>query len=231
MTTRQDILDAITNKNGLLRFQPICDLVRDQVVAHEALLRLWGTSLEEIEPKQFVPLAVENQIVEALDMVTLHLLRKQLRLNVQAPPVPVAINISRRSLGNLAYMSGLLQSDITPRLRHLIFELKTSDIARDPSLLRIASRLSKAGAGISVTSDPNQPFPPPPFTLGDFQYLKVNMQTYQPSQLKALAEQCKAEGIKLIAEMIEHEADFVVARRAGVSWGQGYYLGRPTQKI
>ena len=62
----------------------------------------------------------------------------------------------------------------------------------------------------------------------DIELIKdIDSNEYQRSFVKHFADFCKENGIKLVAEGIETQAELETAAGIGVTYGQGYYLYPP----
>ena len=145
-----ELRNILQDKQGVVCLHPMSEVETRKPGFHEVLLRLLNARGDEIQPRQFIPTAVQHTMMPWLDMLTLDLLETQVRVLKETPPTPISINISRHSLLHQPYMDRLQSEAWKDLLPHLMFELKTGDITRDVTVLKNLIGLKAGGTTLCV---------------------------------------------------------------------------------
>lgn len=89
-----------------LHYQPQIDLATGQVVGLEALARISETSLEEVSPEIFIPLAQEMGLMTDIGHATLTQLKQDLPVWIDRyPSIRIGINFSMQELVHPTFFS------------------------------------------------------------------------------------------------------------------------------
>ncbi len=219
---------------GTLELQPIFDLTTGQVVIHEVLLRLLDARGDELLPKEFIPTAVEFNMLPEIDFLALRLLEDQAKILKNEPPTRLSLNISRRTLAYQPYIDKLISSAWQNIGKSLMFEVKSSDIGQDVEAIKTMRRLK--GVGICLCVD-YQKGGAKVVELAKglgFDYLKINAvgisSTFTDSELKDVMAACAAarkDDFKVIFERVETETDYKAIKKLSPQYAQGFLFGLP----
>lgn len=228
---RRRLRQALGNGGLLFHGQPILELKSGEVHHHELLVRM-RLDGELVLPGSFLPFAEETELIRDLDLWAVE------RGIALARGVPVAINLSARSLGSrglLSVIEGKL-SENRSLVRNLTFEITETAAAENMQGAReLAWELSRMGCGVALDDFGTG--------YGSFTYLR----NLPVSQLKIDSEfiiglrsdnadrrvvesmVSVARNFEMItvAEGVEDRATFELLGELGIDLVQGYYVGRP----
>ena len=221
-------------------FQPQFSLETGEVVGAEALSRWIHPRLGLIAPGEFIPMAERLGLVGGIGDVMLRLGCNAARdWQDQGHPIEVAVNVSILQLRNSTIVdtvAGLLgEFSLAPSL--LTLEVtETTPVTDVPEAVDIVHRLSKLGVNISIDDFGAAYASPEQVIALQATELKVDQSLVQETR-GAHAEDLaravafgKAQGMRLVAEGIETEAQLARVRELHCDRGQGYLLSRPTTK-
>ncbi|NHH99124.1 bifunctional diguanylate cyclase/phosphodiesterase [Oceanimonas sp. MB9] len=155
MRLQHDLMDAIHQGGLRLHYQPIVDTQSGRVTKLEALVRWQHEELGAISPVEFVPVAEESGLVQALgDWVLNRACTDLRRLHQAGYPLQMAINRSSLEFQSLGlageeWLAIIERHQLSPR--HLIFEITESLFMQgnEHHLERI-SALRRAGCRIAI---------------------------------------------------------------------------------
>jgi diguanylate cyclase (GGDEF)-like protein/PAS domain S-box-containing protein len=242
---RQDVLaglswsqllkDALAQERFVLYGQPIVDLSNGKTVRHELLLRMLGADGEVIAPMRFLPAAVRFGFMPRIDR---WVIAQAAELAGACPGRGLAVNLASTTIaerGLVAFIAAELErTGADPA--DVSFEISEADVIANLDHARVVCEQLRA-LGCEVALDD--------FGSGfsGFSYLKaltVDVLKIDGQFVKELHENRLD---LLVVEAVQHVADglglptvaeYVPDRRVaqllselGVSYGQGYYLGRP----
>ena len=229
----------------LLEYQPQVDLLTRRVVGVETLIRWQHPHFGRIEPARFIALAEETGLIVPIGDWVLKTACAQHRAWVEAglPAIKIAVNLSARQLKDPGLAARVLQlvaqAGVTPRCLELeITEgVLMDDLARNRTTLA-----ALRGAGLQVSIDD--------FSTG---YSSLNYLSELPVDIlkmdgqfvrrlgSGLDERCvRAQaiaeaivsiahklGLKVIAEAVETEEQYVALAQLGCDQAQGFLFHRP----
>ncbi|MBV8604320.1 MAG: phosphodiesterase [Pelomonas sp.] len=228
-------------KHRLLRtvFQPIVRLDSGQVFGHEALVRGPAGSSFELPDALFAAARHEGLSVELEQQCALQALTDWSRLGL---PGKLLINMSASALAetftdaradrNIALLTAL---EIEPV--RVMIELTEHERVTDIQLLgRAILRLRQLGFGIALDDFGDGRSSLRLWSEIQPDIVKIDKYFTQslpdhPGKLqtfRALLQLAETFGAQLVAEGIEHAEELRVLRDLGVSFGQGWFLGRPS---
>lgn len=220
-----------------LVFQPLYDLVSGDLVAAEALLRWTHPTLGSVPPDEFIPLAEETGQINAIgDWV----------LDTAAAEVAAWEHRGR-------YLPRLLVNVSTQQFDDPNFVERVEEVLAEHGLApdRVTLEMTESQlAGMSVTDDLNRLHAVGINTaIDDFgaghsslarlsrlssHLLKIDREFIvgidEPAcrvVLEAVTALAQTLDMATVAEGIETEAQRDVARKCGITWGQGYLFARP----
>lgn len=240
-------LEAVLEQNtGLeLRFQPQFDLATRELCGAEVLLRWFDSELGWISPSEFIPLAEERGLINAITRRVLKMVGKQRRLwQDQGLFVPdriqikLAVNVSAHDLEDERFTADLLdllkQEGVAPQCFEL--ELTETGLMRDPEdAIRMLHHLKDQGFALAIDD----------FGTGhsslnylreiNADLLKIDMSFVQNLDqdeanqviVKTIIAMAHIFGMKTLAEGIESQAVADELASMGCDYGQGYNFARP----
>jgi diguanylate cyclase (GGDEF)-like protein len=231
-----DLRTALTRDEFELHYHPIVDIRTNEIADVEALIRWRHPERGQIEPADFIPLAEESGLINAIGE---WVLRRACTDAAGWPPqLKVAANLSpvqfRR--GNLVdIVSGILaESGLSPD--RLMLEITESVLMQGSTenfetlhrlrKLGIAIVLDDFGTGYSSLSY---------LRLFPFDQIKIDQSFVSELSsnadcaaiVSAVASLGRSLHIDTVAEGIETEDQLVLARAAGCTHAQGFLFGRP----
>jgi diguanylate cyclase (GGDEF)-like protein len=229
------IKDALASDRFVLHFQPVVRLSDGHTTHHEVLLRMLDGEGQLIYPNTFLPAAERFGLMPALD----HWMIGQTIATLQAHPHDhFFVNLSGRSLGNdtlLPFIETTLRhSGVAPS--RLGFEITETTVSQDAARIESWIREVKA-LGCR-------------FALGDFgtggtsfatlRNLRVDQIKIDGSFIRSLDSDPRSHDIvramhmlaqsfgkETVAEFVETDAIRGIVQEMGLTYGQGFALGKP----
>jgi diguanylate cyclase (GGDEF)-like protein/PAS domain S-box-containing protein len=240
MVLEKHLRRALERNQFALLYQPQIALDSGQVVGVEALIRWQHPELGLIPPDEFVPLAEENGLIEALGIWVLRAACQQYRTwrEARLPGLRLAINMSARQFQR----SGLEQrirdvlGDTGMDARWLELELTESVLMQEGdhaagllgnlSEMGISLALDDFGTGYSSLSYLKR-FPISRVKIDRSFVCDINTNEGDAALARAVIAMAHGLGVEVLAEGIESLEQLAILRRYGCDEGQGYFLGRP----
>ncbi len=240
MSWQQRIKKTIAEDGFVLVYQPIVELASGEAHHFEALTRLKDDP--QASPFKFVTMAEQLDLIADYDWAVMQRAFQIQRDAGPADAVPIAVNVSGRSLASEKFVSDVtslvkLNSDLC---EYILFEVTESSKISD---LQSANKSLKQfrELGIHVCLDD--------FGVGAaaFEYLrclKVDFvkidgsfvreaahSKFSGGFIKSIAALCTDLGIETIAEFVEDDASARLLLASGVDHGQGWHFGKPDGKV
>ena len=230
---------ALENGELVLHYQPKLDMRDGSLVGVEALVR-WKHPLRGfLPPSEFIPLAEQTGLIYPL---THWVLEAALRLHrawrAQSLDIPVAVNLSRRTLHDprLPEMVAQLLARYAVPPSALVLEITESSLMADP--LHAGENLAQLRAhGVKMSIDD---FGTGYSSLDSLKDLSVDELKIDRSFIQAMAIDASARAIvraiidladalklRAVAEGVEDRATWEVLVGLGCDVAQGYFLCRP----
>lgn len=220
-----------------LHFQPIVNLDSGELSHYEMLSRFRG----EGSTQEWIIFGEDIGMAPDFDIAVCERAINYLLYKSQAHRTKFAINLSGQSMQNeqffkTLYAKLLLHKELANRL---IFEITESTMMQDLDMVNYFIQALQ-GDGYEVCLDD--------FGAGSasFQYLhrlnvnyvkidgaytrRILTSERDTVMVKNLAQLCRDLNIKVIAEMVEEQAQADRLRNLGIQFGQGYYFGKPAAK-
>lgn len=230
---------ALANDEFLLHYQPIFDVARGELIGVEALLRWHDPDRGNVPPGEFIGLAEETGLIEAIgDWVVGAVCRQQAAWSARGYEPQISFNVSPRQLRRLDFadrVAGhLAATGANPR--KLTAELTESATMEDPieteKILRalhtlgLSLALDDFGSGYSSLSRLREM---PVATLKiDRAFMREVPDNHEASAcLTAILSLSIALGRTAVAEGVETEAQRAFLADAGCPLAQGFLLARP----
>jgi EAL domain-containing protein (putative c-di-GMP-specific phosphodiesterase class I) len=240
-------LQVMAKQQLFVKFQPIFDLKRGEVVAYECLARAETEDGQCFGGQQLIDAAVSLRLTREFDelarMTSLEAIA-HLRQKLERPDSPLFfINILPNSLTHTAHnleqtLQPILDLGINPR--QIVFELaETEIISRPPELPGIINRLRDWGVGFAIDDLYSN-------VSLDHYYLEFHPNVikldrrlvdkcgrYQLKQIiiKSLVTSAHELGIRVLAEGLEDWQDIEFCSDLGVDYGQGFGLALPERTL
>lgn len=212
--------------------QPIVDLETGEIHHYELLLRLPGG-----KPVQdSVTFAENTGLIYEIDTAMTEIAAAFLREDFDRPAL--AVNLSGKSLTNMAWGKRFLKllADLKIDRSRLSFELtETANVTNIKAANAVIQKIRERGhqvclddfgagsAGFHYLRD----FPADIVKIDGSYIKRFENSKRDATLLKGMVNICRSVGAKTVAEMIETEAQAKTLKGFGVTYGQGYYFGKP----
>jgi EAL domain-containing protein (putative c-di-GMP-specific phosphodiesterase class I) len=237
LTTR--LRRAVEQKHWVLHWQPIVELDHGTVTGLEALIRWREPNGGIVPPGEFIPIAEELGLIEAIgDWVIDELARQRKVWEAQGIDVRLGFNLSPRQL-----WSGRLAEKLTEKLaaaevnpHDVVVEITESTAMADPDRTqRVLSDLHAWGLTLAIDD-----FGTGYSSLARLKHLPVDILKIDRSfihdvdsdedsrrMVEAMIQLAHGLGMMPLAEGIETEGELAFLRAAGCTRGQGFLFSRP----
>ncbi|WP_262927231.1 bifunctional diguanylate cyclase/phosphodiesterase [Phytohalomonas tamaricis] len=228
---------ALQENRFELMVQPILCLEDHSIKHYEVLVRLKNEEGHLVAPSLFIPVAERSGQIIEIDRWVLRASLQLLR-SVQDEGICLAVNLSGHSLHDAGLEHFLAQefaaSGADPH--HLILEVTETAAVTDFATARgvmqgirnlgCQTALDDFGVGFSSFHYLGQL--PADYIKIDGSFIQ-NLLTSHEDRLivKAIAEIAAGFGKQTIAEFVDQAAILPILREYGITYAQGYYLGRP----
>jgi diguanylate cyclase (GGDEF)-like protein/PAS domain S-box-containing protein len=243
VTLKDKIEQALANNLFTLYYQPIQKIKTGTIYYYEVLIRMIEKDGTITMPGEFIPVAERTGLIHQINHFVLSTaIEKLVNLCDQGFDITLSINLSGRVIDDPELLPRLTQllntSGIDPT--RLVFELtETAALADVNAAVRLMSSLQALGCRFALDD----------FGVGfsSFYYLRElpldivkidgsfirQLPTNSMDQVfvKALTEMATALGKDTVAEFVEDESTLILLEELGVTYAQGYYIGRPSPTI
>ena len=237
LTTR--LRRAVEQKHWVLHWQPVVELAGGTVSGLEALIRWREPNGGIVPPGEFIPIAEELGLIEAIgDWVIDEVARQRKAWEAEGIDVRVGFNLSPRQIwsGRLAekMMEKLSGAGVDPH--DVIVEITESTARADPDRTqRVLSELHAWGLTLAIDD-----FGTGYSSLARLKHLPVDILKIDRSfihdvdrdedsgrMVEAMIQLAHGLGMTPLAEGIETAEELAFLREAGCTLGQGFYFARP----
>jgi diguanylate cyclase (GGDEF)-like protein/PAS domain S-box-containing protein len=230
---------AVDQGRFVLLAQPILDLEAGEVSQYELLIRMRGEDGDLIAPAAFLDTAERFGLIQRIDRWVVQQAIRMIDSHKRAgKDLTLEVNLSGKTMSDEEFPievgREIVQAGIEPS--NLIFEVtETAAVADIEKARRFAEKLTRMGCRFALDD----------FGSGfaSFYYLKhlpINVLKIDGEFVKdlprtpndrlivsALVQVAQGMGMKTVAEFVEEEATLQILRELGVSYAQGYHVGRP----
>lgn len=237
------INEAIDHNDFVLYCQGIYPLQqRDLPPFYEVLIRKRDEQGGIIPPAEFLPSAERYQLMTKIDRWVIQhafmALQPLFRMQLQAKPFIVSINLSGMSLGDptlLAYIKDCFSTYDIPA-NHVCFEVtETSAIINIDNTIKLIQELKRMGTrfmlddfGSGMSSFSYLKHLPVDFLKMDGSYVRdITHNKVDLAMAKAIQSVAESMEIQTIAEYVEDLAALECLKEMGVGYAQGFYLNKP----
>jgi EAL domain-containing protein (putative c-di-GMP-specific phosphodiesterase class I) len=237
LTTR--LRRAVEQKHWVLHWQPIVDLTDGSVTGLEGLIRWREPNGGIVPPGEFIPIAEELGLIEAIgDWVIDELAHQHEVWKAEGIDIRLGFNLSPRQLwsGHLAekLMQKLSSAGVDPH--DVVVEITESTAMADPDRTqRVLSELHAWGLTLAIDD-----FGTGYSSLARLKHLPVDILKIDRSfihdvdrdgdsgrMVEAMIQLAHGLGMVPLAEGIETEGELTFLRGAGCTRGQGFLFSRP----
>lgn len=231
------IRQALREDDFELVLQPIRRLTDDSIRHYEALLRMHGDNGALVMPGLFIPIAERSGQIVELDR---WVLRESLRLlaQLQRHGVSLAVNLSGQSLHD-ANLTEFLEHTLTESgadPRRLILEVTETAAVTDFATARgvlqgirdlgCQTALDDFGVGFSSFHYLGQL--PADYIKIDGSFIQKLLDSPEDRLIvKAIADIANGFGKRTIAEFVDQARMLPLLEQYGITYAQGYFIGRP----
>lgn len=235
----KDIREAIKKKEFFLHFQPLCDVISNQVYGAESLIRWNHPTRGFLSPLAFLPFAEETGLIGEIDRFVMEeviLAMSDLKKNGKV--LPLSFNLSSYSICNLAtieYFDGLCQKyDFDPTL--LTVEItETSLMSNIDSSKQVIQYLKDLGVKVAIddfgTGYSSMEYLvryPTDYLKIDREFVK-NMLTSDTHSIMVgnIIKLGHSLGISIVAEGVETKEELETLKLYECDVIQGYFYSKP----
>ena len=237
LTTR--LRKAVENRNWQLHYQPVVELAEGKMIGVEALIRWADPNGGLVPPGDFIPLAEEMGLIEAIgDWVVEELSHQAAAWRAEGLELEVSFNLSPRQLWQPELTEKILQqlgaANLDPG--SIIVEVTESAAMADPErTLRILRDLNDRGLrlalddfGTGYSSFARLRYLPVDLLKIDRLFIRDVAQDAQAGDMvRAIIQLAHGLGMTPLAEGIETEDEWRFLVEQGCRLGQGFYFYRP----
>ena len=242
LTLETDLRKALNQKELILYYQPILDIISNQLVGFEALVRWQHPSLGFVSPSDFIPLAEESGLIVELDSWVFRTACQQLASwktkFVSCLPLKISINLSAQDLRQASLIEDieLIMADIGLAGDSICIEITESylieDICQTIDLLtrlkarKIQISIDDFGTGYSSLSYLHRlPADNLKIDRSFVSQMQPGDRNYQvASTIIALSDRL---GLTVVAEGIETQQQLEWLQQLRCELGQGYLFSKP----
>jgi diguanylate cyclase (GGDEF)-like protein len=229
---------ALREDDFVLMVQPIVRLADRDVRHYEVLLRMRNEDGSLVAPGSFIPIAERSGQIIQLDRWVLRESLKALR-SVQHQGISLAVNLSGQSFHDDG-LTRFLANELTisgADPHKLILEITETAAVTDFATARgmmqgirdLGCRTALDDFGVGFSSFHYLSQLPVDYIKIDGSFIR-NLATSVDSRIivKAIADIAQGFGKQAIAEFVDQEALIPLLQDYGITYGQGFHLGKPT---
>lgn len=231
---------ALQQEEFVLHYQPQIDMVSGRICGIEALIRWNDPDEGMISPDRFIHLAEESGlIIPITEWVIDTACRQNLQWQNQGlPQIPVSVNVSGVQLSRkeaakhiiaTAQATGLPLEWLMVEITESVFLEYQADSIQNLIQLRqadIAIALDDFGTGHSAISYLKQ-FPIQILKVDRSFINKINNNKADATIIASIIAMAHAMGLKVVAEGVESQQQYLLLRGLECDYVQGYYLSKP----
>nr|WP_263012927.1 EAL domain-containing protein [Ancylothrix sp. D3o] len=234
-------LRLLLQQQLFFKYQPIFELKSGKIIAHECLARATNEKGQVIRGKELIDAAISTKLTCEFDELARSICLESIAalqtedtffINI----LPNAIIRNPESI-EFNYQQVL---DLGLRPENIVFELTEVEVlASCPNLPGIIKRLRDWGFGIAVddlcgcvsVDHYVMEFRPDLVKLDRRLIDGCSQHPLKQTIIKSLLHSAHEEGILVLAEGLENQADISFCRDLGVDYAQGFGLGRPEKTL
>lgn len=220
-----------------LFLQPIFKLPQRTRRFYECYSRIRGADGSMVLPAQFLGLAKDHGLLDAIDNIQLfrcvQLVRRAQRHNHE---LGFFCNISMQTLGDGKFFPQFIEFMAANKTlaSRLTFDLAAEDVdSQWNDIAEDLDRLAWLGFRFSMDRVPHMGFDPELMASRHFKFVKVGAETLigqnrnGNAQLRLMMRDLDRNGIDLIVDKVETQAQLIELLDLGIYFAQGYLFGEP----
>lgn len=236
----KDFQDALDTDQFLVLLQPKFNMITEEVIGAEALVRWNHPTRGFLPPMQFIPVLEENNLITELDMFVLRKVCEKLQQwqGQGLALLPISINQSRAHLDNPSYISDLLQVVGRFDLDHTLLEFELTEnifLENLDHLQEVVKSLRKEGFRVSIDDFGSGYSSLTMLKNIRIDYLKLDREFLMQSEdhvrskkvIHSIIQMAHDLGILVVAEGVETRAQAEMLKAMDCTMAQGYYYERP----
>ena len=230
---------AVENQSWMLHYQPLIDLSTAEMIGVEALIRWPEPGGGLVPPGEFIPLAEEMGLIEAIgDWVVEELSRQDAAWRADGLTLDISFNLSPRQLWQPDVVDKIVSRIGAQGLEasRLTVEITESTAMTDPDRTQQiledmharGLRLAIDDFGTGYSSLARLKHMPVDILKIDRSFIRdVDADRDSSSMVSAMIALAQNLGMTALAEGIETEGEWRFLADRGCPMGQGYYFSRP----
>ncbi len=230
---------AVENQSWMLHYQPLIDLSTSSMIGVEALIRWPEPGGGLVPPGEFIPLAEEMGLIEAIgDWVVEELSRQDTAWRTEGLSLEISFNLSPRQLWQPDVVDKIMSriESVGMDPTRLTVEITESTAMTDPDrtqhilqdMHERGLRLAIDDFGTGYSSLARLKHMPVDVLKIDRSFIRdVDSDRDAASMVSAMIALAQNLGMSALAEGIETEGEWRFLVDRGCPLGQGYYFSRP----
>jgi diguanylate cyclase (GGDEF)-like protein/PAS domain S-box-containing protein len=230
---------AVEQKAWTLHYQPLVDLLSGDMVGVEALIRWPDPSGGLVPPGEFIPLAEEMGLIEAIgDWVVEEICRQDAAWRADGLTLDIGFNLSPRELWQMDPVERIVGRVVRAGMEpgRVTIEITESTAMNDPDrIVDLLNRFHDAGFRLAIddfgtgySSLSRLRYMPVEILKIDRTFVReVHSDPQSASMVSAIIALASNLGMESLAEGIETEAEWRFLADRGCPLGQGYFFSRP----
>jgi EAL domain-containing protein (putative c-di-GMP-specific phosphodiesterase class I) len=248
LETERELRHAVERDELILHYQPVVALASGEITAVEALVRWEHPSRRQLDPGEFIPIAEDTGMIEAIGRwVEESASRQVLAWHEQRPddrPIDLCVNVSARQVAHRDFAASV--ADVLSRTGldpgHLRLEITESALVEESAVataslealseMGVSLILDDFGTGYSSLAYLNR-FPLDALKIDRSFVDALGIEQERTAIVEAIIGMARALSLDVIAEGVENEAQLSELRRLGCDFAQGHLFSRalPAEKI
>ncbi|TQV77060.1 EAL domain-containing protein [Aliikangiella marina] len=235
MEWTQKIHQAVANDNLALYLQPVVNIQSRQTAYYEALVRL-KIDGQIILPGEFIPALEREGYMSFLDMQVIKNAIKYLKTYPELPKL--SVNLSAQGFSDERLVPAIKEQIETYQVEpsRIIFELtESASLSNIAATKKIVSNIAELGCDFSIddfgtgfsTFSYLKQLPAQSVKIDGSFVIDLVSNPVDNALVKAIYEVATALDKETVAEFVENEATLNILESIGVTYAQGYHLGKP----
>ncbi|PHA01166.1 GGDEF domain-containing protein [Bacillus pseudomycoides] len=230
---------ALERNEFTLYYQPQINIVTEEMIGMEALLRWNNKELGNVSPEEFIPLAEKTGFILKIDEWVLHEVCRQIRkwLEKGVTPVSIAVNISAKHFRSFKLIEAIKNALTTYRIPPHLLTIEITEGAlmhkelSEKVLLRLKEEklkihLDDFGTGYSSLSYLKQ-YPIDTLKIDRSFMQEVGADEKGTNITTAIIDLAHTLGLNVIAEGVEEAEQIQFLKEKNAILAQGYYFNKP----
>jgi len=230
---------AVEDENWVLHYQPVVDLADRRIVGAEALIRWQDATGGLVPPGEFIPVAEELGLIEAIgDWVIEEVARQQHQWRADGIELELSFNLSARQLwtSRLGERMRARLTEVGVDPSTLVAEITESTAMADPErtqrvlreLHSWGMRLAIDDFGTGYSSLSRLKHMPVDVLKIDREFIRqVDKDVRLAGMVRAMIQVAQSLDMIPLAEGIETEGEYVFLRSNGCRLAQGFWFAHP----